>query len=88
MTAILGRENSHGSKHNRKTNDFMEKECLKLRLDKNKKSFGGFFLIYSKNMHLSITMYTFTHSFTFILHNTFLISLKGFTHIHNRTHQL
>ena len=41
-------------------------------------------------MHPSITMYTFTHSFTFffLLHNTFLISLKGFTHMHNRIHQL
>ena len=43
-------------------------------------------------MHPSITMYTFIHSFTFVvvvvLHNTFLNSLKGFTHVHNRTHQL
>ena len=56
--------------------------------------FWFFKLFYSINTHPSITMYTFTHSFTFfwffctIRFLKYYYSLKGFTHMHNRIHQL
>ena len=46
-----------------------------------------FLLLHLFKKHASLHHSVYIHFF-FFSHNTFLFSLKGFTHIHNRTHQL